>query len=213
MLVTDIVDPSAIVRKECVAFNVTTKNGRVINGLMAEATPKTVTLLDAKKYRTVVTRDTIEEMSASPISLMPEKLLDEFDDQQTRNLFSYLQSDGPAENLKSQNQSFKSDEKPLRVCLISGSLEYKSDESLASYQKYLEKNYPVKCSRAFRKADDDLPGLECLDDCDVALFFTRRLTIDGKQLERIKKNCEAGKPIVALRKAGHRFRNWLSRYQ
>jgi type 1 glutamine amidotransferase len=121
-----------------------------------------------------------------------------------------LQSDGPAENLKPQNQSFKSGEKPLRVCLISGSLEYKSDESLASFQKYLEENFPVKCSRAFRKADDDLPGLECLDDCDVALFFTRRLTIDGKQLDRIKKYCEAGKPIVAVRTASHGFQNWLA---
>lgn len=210
MLVMDIVDPSAIVRKEFVAFNVTTKNGRVLNGLLAEATPKTVTLLDAKNERTVVTRDAIEEMSASPISLMPEKLLDEFDDQQTRDLFSYLQGDGPSEKLKSQIPSPKSGEKPLWVCLISGSLEYKSDESLASFQKYLEKNYPLKCSRAFRKADDDLPGLECLDDCDVALFFTRRLTIDGKQLERIKKYCEAGKPIVAVRTASHGFQNWLA---
>ncbi|MFL5242825.1 MAG: PVC-type heme-binding CxxCH protein [Gemmataceae bacterium] len=210
MLVMDIVDPSAIVRKEYVAFNVTTKNGLVLNGLLAEATPNTVTLLDAKNERTVVARDAIEEMSASPISLMPEKLLDEFDDQQTRDLFSYLQGDGPVAAPKSSAIDPNHSGKKLRVCLISGSLEYKSDESLAAFEKYLEEHFPVKCSRAFRKTDDDLPGLEALDNCDVALFFTRRLTIDGKQLERIKKYCEAGKPIVAVRTASHGFQNWLA---
>jgi type 1 glutamine amidotransferase len=180
-------------------------NGRLLNGLLAEATPKSVTLLDAKNERTVIARDAIEELTASPVSLMPEKLLDEFDDQQIRDLFSYLESNGPAN--KSTNPS--SEAKVLKVCLISGSLEYKSDESLAAFQDFLEKHYAVKCSRAFRKADDDLPGLDNLEDCDVALFFTRRLTVDGKQLEKIKKYCEAGKPIVAVRTASHGFQKWL----
>jgi type 1 glutamine amidotransferase len=103
----------------------------------------------------------------------------------------------------------KSKEKKLKVLLISGSLEYKSDESLADFQKYLEANYPVECSRAFRKADDDLPGLEALETCDVAVFFTRRLTIKGEQLDRIKKYATSGKPIVAIRTASHGFQNWL----
>src|SRR5262249_6047169 len=102
------------------------------------------------------------------------------------------------------------DRKLLRVCLVSGSLEYDSDGSLAAFQKYLEKNYPVKCSRAFRKSDDDLPGLENLETCDVMLLFTRRLTITGKQLETVKKYCQSGKPIVAVRTASHAFQNWLA---
>jgi type 1 glutamine amidotransferase len=101
------------------------------------------------------------------------------------------------------------EKKPLKVCLISGSLEYKSDESLAAFQKYLETNFHVQCSRAFRKADDDLPGLENLESCDVALFFTRRLTIKGGQLEKIQKYCAAGKPVVGVRTASHGFQNWL----
>jgi type 1 glutamine amidotransferase len=98
---------------------------------------------------------------------------------------------------------------PLRVCLVSGSLEYKSDESLAAFQKYLEANYNATCSRAFRKTDDDLPGLEHLDDCDVMLLFTRRLTIGGEQLARVKKYVAAGRPIVGVRTASHAFQNWL----
>src|SRR5206468_8884047 len=90
-----------------------------------------------------------------------------------------------------------------------GSVEYDSDASLTAFQEYLEKNYPVRCTRAFRKTDTDLPGLENLETCDVAVFFTRRLKISGEQLERVKKFCASGKPIVAIRTASHGFQNWL----
>jgi type 1 glutamine amidotransferase len=107
--------------------------------------------------------------------------------------------------------SVRADDKPkaLRVCLVSGSLEYDSDGSLNKLQKHLEKNYQVECSRAFAKSDSDLPGLENLDTCDVMLLYTRRLKITGEQLERVKKYCLAGKPIVGIRTASHAFQNWL----
>jgi type 1 glutamine amidotransferase/nicotinamidase-related amidase len=98
---------------------------------------------------------------------------------------------------------------PLTVCLVSGSAEYDSDTSLAAFQKYLEANYPARCVLLKAKGFDDLPGLEALDDCDIALFFTRRLTIDGEQLERIKQYVASGKPIVAVRTASHGFQKWL----
>jgi type 1 glutamine amidotransferase len=97
----------------------------------------------------------------------------------------------------------------LNVCLISGSAEYQSDESLAKLQAYLEKNYPVKCTRAFAKSETDLPGLENLDMCDVAVLFTRRLKLDGEQLDRIKKYCLSGKPLVGIRTASHAIQTWL----
>lgn len=101
------------------------------------------------------------------------------------------------------------EKKALKVCLVSGSLEYDSDTSLAKLQTYLEKNYPIQCSRAFRKTDADVPGLENLDTCDVMVLFTRRLQLKGEQLERVKKYCAAGKPIVGIRTASHAFQTWL----
>ncbi len=98
---------------------------------------------------------------------------------------------------------------PLKVCLVSGSLEYDSDTSLATLQKYLESRYQVACTRAFRKTDDNVPGLENLETCDVMVLFTRRLTITGEQLERVKKYCLSGKPLVGIRTASHAFQNWL----
>src|SRR5262249_2593730 len=56
---------------------------------------------------------------------------------------------------------------------------------------------------------NNLPGLENLDMCDVAVLFTRRLTIDGEQLDRVKKYCLSGKPLVGIRTASHAFQNWL----
>src|SRR3954464_10134197 len=75
---------------------------------------------------------------------------------------------------------------PLKVCLVSGSLEYNSNESLAGFQKYLESRYKAECSRAFVEGENisNLPGLENLGSCDVMLLFTRRLKLEGEQLER-----------------------------
>src|SRR3990172_8456448 len=90
------------------------------------------------------------------------------------------------------------DTRPLAVCLVSGSLEYRSNESLAKFQRYLESEYNVRCSRAFIQGNDEehLPGLENLDHSDVMLLFTRRLKLSGDELARIKNYCLSGKPIV-----------------
>ncbi|MBX3413995.1 MAG: penicillin acylase family protein [Pirellulales bacterium] len=99
--------------------------------------------------------------------------------------------------------------RPLRVCLVSGSEEYKSDETLPILQDFLERHYDVECSRAFATSTKDLPGLEALDDCDVMVLFTRRLELSGDQLERFKKYCQGNKPIVGIRTASHAIQSYL----
>jgi len=107
--------------------------------------------------------------------------------------------------------------KALKIVLVSGSNEYFSALSLARLKKHLEENYKkTQCTilQARGKLSEkdeysDLPGLEALNDCDVALFFTRRLTIDGEQLERVKSYVNSGRPLVALRTTSHGFQNWL----
>ena len=101
--------------------------------------------------------------------------------------------------------------KPLAICLVSGALEYNSNESLADFQKYLESKYHVNCSRAFIEGDDEehLPGLENLENCDAMLLFTRRLKLSGDELERIKNYCLSGRPIVGVRTASHGIQTWL----
>ena len=100
-------------------------------------------------------------------------------------------------------------DQPLHVCLVSGSEEYKSNESLASLQEYLEHKELARCSRAFWKSTTDLPGLDALETCDVMVLFTKRLELPDSQLDRVKEYCRAGRPIVGLRTASHAFENWL----
>jgi type 1 glutamine amidotransferase len=99
---------------------------------------------------------------------------------------------------------------PLEVCLVSGSFEYESDKSLVPFKEHLERHYHTRVTFLSAAGDwENLPGLEALERCDVALFYTRRLRISGEQIERVKRYCLSGKPIVALRTASHGFQNFL----
>src|SRR4029450_7367967 len=69
--------------------------------------------------------------------------------------------------------------KLLKVCILSGCDTYNSEKSLPPFQKYLEENYNVRATRVVRKAEDDLPGLEQLDDCYVALVYIKRMQLKG----------------------------------
>ncbi len=93
-LLLSIVDPSAYIRPEFVAYVVNMKDGRALTGLIAESSPSAITLLNDKNERTVIAREKIEDMAASPVSLMPEKILDPLSEQEIRDLFAYLQGDG-----------------------------------------------------------------------------------------------------------------------
>jgi putative heme-binding domain-containing protein len=94
-LLVSTVDPSAVIRKEYLAYNVQTTDGRTFTGLLAEQTPAAVTLLDGKNQRTTIARAQIESLWESPVSLMPEDLLKGLKPQELRDLFSYLQCDQP----------------------------------------------------------------------------------------------------------------------
>ena len=99
---------------------------------------------------------------------------------------------------------------PLNVCMLSGSGEYKSDESLTAFKPFLESNYNVTCTLI--KAGDKgkgLPGIKAVKTCDVLLVFVRRNTLPADQLKIVQAYCDAGRPIVGIRTASHAFQNWL----
>ena len=90
-LLVSIVDPSVQIRKEFLAYVVTTNDGRVFTGLIADQSPSSITLVGPKNERTPIRRSEIEEIKESPQSLMPERLLDPLKPQELCDLFSYLQ--------------------------------------------------------------------------------------------------------------------------
>jgi putative heme-binding domain-containing protein len=90
-LLANIVDPSAVIRREYVSYTVLTNSGLVLSGLLAEQDAASVTILDAKNQRIKVSRQEIDSLEESEVSLMPERILDVLTPQEIRDLFAYLQ--------------------------------------------------------------------------------------------------------------------------
>jgi putative heme-binding domain-containing protein len=93
-LLGNIVDPSAVIRREYINYIVTTDSGRVLSGLLADQNAATVTILDAKNQRIEIPRNEIDALTESDVSLMPERILDQLSPQELRDLIAYLQCTG-----------------------------------------------------------------------------------------------------------------------
>ena len=102
------------------------------------------------------------------------------------------------------------DAPPLRVVMFSGSSEYNSNDSLAGFKKLLEEKYHCQCTlNVVEEKGTKLPGIEGLETADVAIFFTRRVSLSDDQLARIKAFIKARKGVVGVRTASHGFQTWL----
>jgi putative heme-binding domain-containing protein len=94
-LLLNIVNPSAEIREGYENFLITTKDGRVINGFLAEQDPQVVVLRGLDGQNVSLPRGQIADMKNAGVSLMPEGLLDAYSDQQVRDLFAYLRTTQP----------------------------------------------------------------------------------------------------------------------
>jgi putative membrane-bound dehydrogenase-like protein len=90
-LLENIVDPSATVSKNFKLSVVLLEDGRVLNGIIIGQTEKTL-LVQTATDQIVVQRAEIDEMRESPVSMMPDKLLNVLSDEQIQDLFAYLMS-------------------------------------------------------------------------------------------------------------------------
>lgn len=89
-LLPSIVDPSLAIRDEYVAFSLETKDGQFLTGFLVANTPQSVTISDLAQNKTTIPRDRLKKLEASPISIMPEGLLDALTEQQVRDLLGYV---------------------------------------------------------------------------------------------------------------------------
>jgi putative membrane-bound dehydrogenase-like protein len=71
-LLIDILDPSRSVEGNFRVYQVTTLSGKVHNGLLASETKTTIELYNTEGKKIIVQRDDIEQIFASPKSLMPD---------------------------------------------------------------------------------------------------------------------------------------------
>lgn len=91
-LLTHIVDPSAFIRKEYMTIEIRTRDGRSVSGLVAGEDAASVTLIGADYQQTRIVRADIAKMDESPVSVMPEGILEKLRPAQLRDLFAFLQA-------------------------------------------------------------------------------------------------------------------------
>ncbi|MCC6153538.1 MAG: c-type cytochrome, partial [Candidatus Hydrogenedentes bacterium] len=94
-MLVSLVDPNLTIRKEYTQFVVETNDLGVFNGLIAERTPGSVTLINANEAKTTIASSDIADLREAGLSLMPENLITPITGDDLRNLFAYLQSSVP----------------------------------------------------------------------------------------------------------------------
>jgi putative membrane-bound dehydrogenase-like protein len=93
-LLIDIMDPNRSVEGNYRVYVVTTQDGRVLNGLMASETKTSVELYDAQGKKHVILREDIEQIVATPKSLMPEGFEKQVSPDELVNLLEFLTQRG-----------------------------------------------------------------------------------------------------------------------
>jgi putative membrane-bound dehydrogenase-like protein len=94
-LLASLVDPSAVIRKEFLAYEVETREGRVVSGVIVSQTGGELVLGTGTGERVVLPRAQMVSLRESALSVMPEGLLKGLAPQELRDLFGFLQRGSP----------------------------------------------------------------------------------------------------------------------
>jgi nicotinamidase-related amidase len=92
------------------------------------------------------------------------------------------------------------------LAMIIADQEYSTDRTLPEFaRQHLGRDFKVSFVTWPNHDSDELPGIEVLEDADVALFSVWRRTPPEKQMKVIRKFVAEGKPVVGIRTASHAF--------
>ena len=90
-ILQNVVTPSAVVAAGYRVSVVETVDGRVLTGIVRAESAQVISVQTAKE-RVRLQKDDVEQVKVSSVSLMPDNLLKDLDDQQIRDLLAYLAS-------------------------------------------------------------------------------------------------------------------------
>jgi nicotinamidase-related amidase/type 1 glutamine amidotransferase len=100
---------------------------------------------------------------------------------------------------------FKDDRRPHLV-VISAEDEYQTERTLPDFAlKQLGKDFRVSFVFGDVKDRYHLPGLDVLNDADLALVSVRRRPLAKAEMEIVRRFVASGKPIIGIRTASHAF--------
>jgi type 1 glutamine amidotransferase len=101
------------------------------------------------------------------------------------------------------------------IVFITGDEEYRSEQGMPQMAKILAQHHGFRCTVLFSidpetgcidpQVNDNIPGLEALDDADLMVLFTRFRNLPDEQMKHIVDFVESGKPVIGLRTATHAF--------
>jgi type 1 glutamine amidotransferase len=134
-------------------------------------------------------------------------------------LFTALLGQGAPDSLDSEPWlSFAGDKGPgvgKHIVFVTGDEEYRSEQGMPQVAQILAKHHGFRCTVLFSidkesgcidpQVNDNIPGLEALDDADLMVLFTRFRNLPDEQMKHIVDFVESGKPIIGLRTATHAF--------
>jgi type 1 glutamine amidotransferase/nicotinamidase-related amidase len=101
--------------------------------------------------------------------------------------------------------TFAGDKRP-HVVLVLAEDEYQTERTLPRFAlEHLGKAFRVSTVHANEKDRNDLPGIEVLNEADLAVISVRRRVLPPAQMAIIRKFVAAGKPVVGVRTASHAF--------
>ena len=94
-MLVSIINPNLEIREGFENYIVMTSDGRVVTGFLADKDEQVVIIRGADGQNVILKKEDIDEMKATPLSVMPEGSLKQLDDQQLRDFFAYLRSSQP----------------------------------------------------------------------------------------------------------------------
>jgi putative heme-binding domain-containing protein len=96
----DILQPSAAINPDHLAYNIELKDGDVLNGVLLSDDGATMVLGLVDGKTTTVPKTKVAAVKSSAISLMPENLLQGLSQQQQKDLFTFLLTAPPASTVE-----------------------------------------------------------------------------------------------------------------
>jgi putative membrane-bound dehydrogenase-like protein len=91
-LLFDIIDPNAAIDSNFINYVVTTKNGKVLTGILAAETGSSITLRRAENQTDMILRQDIDQLQSTGQSLMPEGLEKTISIPEMADLLSFLKN-------------------------------------------------------------------------------------------------------------------------
>jgi hypothetical protein len=103
-----------------------------------------------------------------------------------------------------------------RIVFVTGDEEYRSEESMPQLAKILAARQGFTCTVLFAidpktgaidpTVNDNIPGLEALQDADLLVMFLRWRDLPDEQMKWIADYANSGRPMIGLRTSTHPFR-------